>query len=124
MKTNKEILDDFGKEVVRNVFDDNYRYSKNILFDNTKWGEGKEFTEVFNKLSSEDKTVISKYFSESLKTTIFSFLSIFEENDQFKLYYEEGQEKVNLADISEMLKGEPIIENGWIDRFSEELKKD
>jgi len=30
----------------------------------------------------------------------------------------EDGKQVNLVEISEMLKAEPIIENGWIERFS------
>ena len=44
-------------------------------------------------------------------------------NEQFKLSYEVNNQKVNLAEISEMLKAEPIIENGWIERFSKEVNK-
>ncbi|WP_264847182.1 hypothetical protein [Capnocytophaga catalasegens] len=39
-------------------------------------------------------------------------LGIFEENEQFKLIYEENGKQVDLMKISEMLKAEPIIENG------------
>jgi len=124
MKSNKEILDEFGKEVIKNVFDDNFKYLKEILTGNTKWGEGKEFTNVFSKIDENDKLIIKKFFLEYLKTNIFSFLSIFEEKEQFKIYYENENQKVNLVEISEMLKAEPIIENGWIERFSKELKKE
>ena len=30
----------------------------------------------------------------------------------------------SLIEIREMLKAEPIIENGWIERFSKELHKE
>ncbi|GIZ16111.1 hypothetical protein RCZ03_21110 [Capnocytophaga catalasegens] len=49
---------------------------------------------------------------EILRTTMFSMLGIFEENEQFKLIYEENGKQVDLMKISEMLKAEPIIENG------------
>lgn len=54
--------------------------------------------------------------------TLFDFLKIFEEHPEFKIIYEENGQQVNLVEISEMLKAEPIIENGWIDRFSKEAK--
>jgi hypothetical protein len=51
---------------------------------------------------------------------LFDFLKIFEENPQYKLIYEENiGHQINLLEISEMPKAEPIIENGWIKRFSE-----
>jgi len=124
MKINQEILDKFGKIVVKSVFDDNFSYLNQILIGKTKWGQGKKYTNVFQKLENSDKKIIEEFFLEYLKTNIFSFLSIFEENEEFKLYYEENNQKVNLVEISEMLKAEPIIENGWIERFSKELKKE
>ena len=51
------------------------------------------------------------------------FLGIFEEHERFKLIYEEDEKQVNLVEISEMLKVEPIIENGWIERFSKYAKE-
>jgi hypothetical protein len=56
------------------------------------------------------------------KDTIFAFLGLFEENPVFKLIYEENKQQIDLSKISEMLKAEPIIENGWIQRFSQEIK--
>ncbi|MGG8496892.1 hypothetical protein ACQY1Q_10775 [Tenacibaculum sp. TC6] len=123
MKKNKEILDEFGKIFTNEVFDDNLKYSKQILNGTTKWGQGSEYIKAFQSLDKENKEVVEKFFIEYLKTNLFSFLSIFESHEEFKLYYEKGTQKVNLVEISEMLKAEPIIENGWIERFSKELKK-
>lgn len=124
METNKEILDEFGKIVVKSVFDDNFSYLKQILEGKTKWNQGEKYTNVFQKLEIEDRKIIEEFFSEYLKTNIFSFLSIFEDYDKFKIIYENNNQKVNLVEISEMLKAEPIIENGWIERFSKELRKE
>lgn len=123
MKENTEILDEFGKLVVSDVFDDNFKYFKEVLSGNTKWDIGKEYTTVFNKLNEADKKLIQLFFLEMLKTNLFSFLSIFENHDQFKLVFEDGIQRVNLVEISEMLKSESSIENGWITRFSKELNK-
>ncbi|CAL2106423.1 hypothetical protein T190115A13A_210077 [Tenacibaculum sp. 190524A02b] len=40
------------------------------------------------------------------------------------MYYEVNEQKVNLVEISELLKAEPIIDNGWIERFSKKLDND
>ena len=124
MKSNQEILDKFGKVIIENVFDDNYRYIKQIFSGNTKWNVGKEYTDIFNKLNIEDKKKLKTFFYEMLKTNIFSFLSIFENNENYKIYFEDDKKKINIDELSEMLKAEPVIENGWIDRFSKELKKE
>lgn len=75
-------------------------------------GTEKKLTEIFNKLTSEEKKIIYEYIMEILRTTMFSMLGIFEENEQFKLIYEENGKQVDLMKISETLKAEPIIENG------------
>ncbi|WP_440120995.1 hypothetical protein [Tenacibaculum sp. Ill] len=111
MKTNEEILDDFGKEVINTVFDFNYVMLKSNINNNLKKG-------------TLDNKKISFFSEETLRSVLFDFLKIFEENEEFKLYYEKDGQKVNLVEISEMLKAEPIIENGWIERFSKELKKE
>ncbi|MCK0158800.1 hypothetical protein MWU65_16535 [Cellulophaga sp. F20128] len=77
----------------------------------------------FLKLKEEEKKEINAYIQNVILSSYFNFLRIFEENEQFKIVYEEKGKQVNLVEISEMLKAEPIIENGWIERFSEELKK-
>ncbi len=120
MKSNKEILDEFGKEVVQQVFDDGFRYFNQVLENNTKWNTGEKFSHVFNKLSDEDKEIAREYIKEVLGSAIFSFLGIFEENTKFKILFEDAHQKVDLTEISEMLKAEPTIENGWIARFSKE----
>jgi len=39
------------------------------------------------------------------------------------LIYEENGQQINLVEISEMLKAEPLGENGWIERFSKYAKE-
>ena len=53
------------------------------------------------------------------KVVLDDFFKIFEESDEFKLVWESGNKRINLVEISEILKSEPIIEGGWIDRFSD-----
>ncbi len=108
MRTNKEILDEFGEKLIKTVFDFNYEIIKsNILFNYQK------------ETLKENIEVISR---ESIESLIFDFLKFFEENEEFKIYYERDNQKIDLVEISEMLKAEPIIENGWIERFSESFK--
>jgi hypothetical protein len=123
MKTNKEILDEFGQLVVENVYDDGVRYFYQILDGTTKWNSGEKYTEIFKKLPEKEKLIAKEYIHDLVSTSIFAFLKILEEHPQFKLYYQNNGQKANLIEISEMLKSEPIIENGWIARFSKELKK-
>ena len=91
MKTNQEILDEFGKILITNVCDFPLEIAK------------------------ENINEIIKEYSESI---LFNFLKLFEEHECFKLIYEENGKQINLVEISEMLKAEPLGENGWIERFS------
>jgi len=118
MKTNKEILDEFGKRLVNDVFDDSLGFINNDLKD---LKETPEFKNLFEKMNDLEFTEMKLYTKEVLTGALFKFLQIFEDNDEFKIYFTSKNQKVNLNEISEMLKAEPIIENGWINRFSKEI---
>ncbi len=119
MKNNKEILDDFGQKAINIVFDPAI---KNLLSLKSKENPPvifKDYVALFQKMNDQDFSVLKKYLQESMGNAIFNFLKIFEENEQFKIVYEENGQQVDLNKTSEMLKAEPIIDNGWIERFSE-----
>lgn len=80
----------------------------------------KDFSILFKKLDDKDFIVLKRYLKESLGSFMFNFLRVIEEHQEYKLIYEEDGKQVNLIEISEMLKSEPIIANGWIERFSNE----
>ena len=123
MKTNQEILDTIGEEIIKFSFDSaignllSLRIKENppVIF--------KEYVELFKKMNNKDFSILQKYLEESIGDTIFNILRIFEEDERFKLIYEENGKQINLVEISEMLKAEPLGENGWIDRFSKYAKE-
>ena len=123
MKTNQEILDTIGEEIIKFSFDPaignllSLRIKENppVIF--------KEYVELFKKMNNKDFSILQKYLEESIGDTIFNILRIFEEDGRFKLIYEEDGKQINLVEISEMLKAEPIIEDGWIERFSKYAKE-
>ncbi len=116
---NKKILDRYGKIVTNSVYDDAVSNFINLINGTTKWGIGKEYTEVLQKLNKEDQDQLLDYLKKTIGTVIFGMLGVFEENEEFKIIYESKGKQVDLVKISEMLKAEPTIEGGWIDRFSE-----
>ncbi len=118
MKSNLDILNTFGNLVAKGVFDNQYRFIRNRIEDLVQTDEYKN---LFLGMNIKQKEEIEFYTREILSGAIFDFLSLFEENPEFKLIYEEDGQQVDLTKISEMLKAEPIIENGWIQRFSKEL---
>ena len=120
MKSNNEILNEFGNLVVNEVFDNQYRFILNQIND---LAQTEEYRNLFSGMRVEQKKEIELYTQEILKGAIFDFLRIFEENSEYKIIYEKDGQQVDLNKISEMLKAEPIIENGWIQRFSQEINK-
>jgi len=118
MKQNVEILNQFGNLIVSEVFDNQYRFILNTVEDLSQT-EGYE--NLFLNMNDTQKKEIEHYTQEILKGAIFDFLRIFEETPEYKIIYEEDGHQVDLNKISEMLKAEPIIENGWIKKFSKEL---
>ncbi|MCA0365326.1 MAG: hypothetical protein LCH67_14890 [Bacteroidetes bacterium] len=121
MKSNKEILDHFGNLLACEVFDSQYRFILNEISD---LSQTDGYTNLFQKMNEVQKKEIENYTREILEGALFDFLRIFEEYPEFKIVYEENGEQIDLNKISEMLKAEPIIDNGWIKRFSKELKNE
>ncbi len=124
MKTNKEILEQFGKYVGSDAFDSSYGSIVEILNATCPNQMMQDKVELFSRFSSKEKKVIREYIYELISGTLFDFLRIFEEHPEFKIVYEENGQQVDLNKISEMLKAEPIIENGWIAKYSKELNNE
>lgn len=124
MRNNKEILDQFGRFIVQDCIDpgignlSSLRTKENppIIF--------KDYVELFKKLDENEFKVLKKYLTTSLESITFNILRVFEENEDFKIIYEENGKQINLVEISEMLKAEPMGENGWVSRFSKLIDKD
>ena len=111
--TEIEILDNFGKLFTK-AFDKSLAFSKNDLDDLRKH----RFKNLFSNMTSEQKTEFEKVSFNMLSGLLFGVLQIFEDNREYKIVYEADNKQVDLVKISEMLKAEPTIEGGWIDRFS------
>ena len=123
MKTNQEILDTIGEEIIKFSFDPAIGNLLSLRIKENPPMIFKEYVELFKKMNNKDFSILQKYLEESIGDTIFNILRIFEEDGRFKLIYEEDGKQINLVEISEMLKAEPIIENGWIERFSKYAKE-
>lgn len=121
MKSDTEILNDFGKFVAQDVFDSQYRFILNKVQD---LAQTEGYINLFEGMDRQEKLEMEYYTREILKGALFDFLRVFEEHPEFKIVYEEDGKQVDLNRISEMLKAEPIIEDGWIQRFSKELKNE
>jgi hypothetical protein len=118
MKENKDILDEFGQKAIKNIFDPAVNNLLSLKLKENPPLLFKDYCELFQRMDDLDFKILERYIMESIGNSIYNFLKIFEENDNFKLIYENDGQHIDLTKISEMLKAEPIIQNGWIDRFS------
>ena len=83
MKKNKEILDEFGKNLISEVFDNSMKF----INDDIKNLEKTEaFKNLFKNMNSLELSELRNYTNEISKGTLFNFLRIFEENNQFILF--------------------------------------
>ncbi len=121
MKTNQEILNLLGEIIIKDCFDPTYANIDSLKNKENPPQIFVDYSNFFKRLSSSDYNMLKKYFRESLGALLFDVLRVFEENPEFKLIYEEDGQQIDLTKISESLMAEPIIENGWIQRFSKEL---
>jgi hypothetical protein len=122
MKTDVEILDEFGQIVTRDVHDELFYF---ISSDLGILAQSEGVINLFANMSQIQKKELESYIDGLLTDSIFQFLKIFDENSQFKLIFEDEDGRVkDLNKISDMLKAEPLIENGWIQRFSRYKKSE
>ena len=119
MKSNAQILDEFGQLVTNEVFNKQYEFILNKV---EVLAQTEGYKNLFTGMNFEQKKEIEFYTSEILKASLFDFLRVFEENNTFKIVYENDGQQVDLNQISDMLKSEPIIKDGWIERFSKKIQ--
>lgn len=115
--TNAEILESFGKILMKDVRD--WVISN---FERDLSGVSKQAPKFFENLTAEQKQDIRTLVYETVDSTIHHFLFMLEQeadDDTFDLIYKEDKNHyVSLRDISDGLGGEPYTEDGWIEKFS------
>lgn len=77
MKTNQEILDEFGGIIINDIYDDSIRYFNQLIENKTKWGTGQIFSIFFNKLSVEDRKILKNLFRRVYKDFYIWFFRYF-----------------------------------------------
>ncbi len=112
---NKEILERFGQLMIEQAFDNHASLVKHDL---ETLKQTDRFKNLFSNMTLVQKSELEALSSEILSGLLFDFLQVFEEHEEFKIVYEKESGQVDLTTISEMLKAEPVIKGGWIDRFS------
>lgn len=108
MQSNKEILEEFGKILIDKAHDPVLEMISHNIKTNIQKAESPE--QLLRK--------IDQLLKDAFQSTMFQFLDIFEEREDYKLIYEENGKQVDLNEASGMLKGELYGEDGWMEKFS------
>jgi hypothetical protein len=123
MKTNEEILIEFGKLLVEKGFDwslsdfENLRtFSKSLKINDPQ-------ITYLQSLSKEDYEKLLTFIPYLLMIQLIGVLSIFQaEESQYRLIYNGNESNIDLATISDGLSTEVATEYGWVSQFSKVLK--
>ncbi|WP_298545372.1 hypothetical protein [uncultured Aquimarina sp.] len=125
MKSNKEILDDYGKKIISECYDPGITYIDQLRKKENPPFIIAEEANFIKSLSDEQVKGLKKIVHRTQNNFLFALFRIFEEKDEeYKMLYNDEGRVVDFVKISEMLKAEHLIENGWIARFSEFVKDD
>ena len=117
-KRGKEVLDLFGEKIISQILDRYYKWIQIEINDGIKNPTKIHFNDIFVKLNADEKKLLQQYILNHFDSFLFDMLGFFEENTEFRLYFENESERIDLSKESENFKAEPIINGGWIDRFS------
>ena len=117
----QKALTTFGQELMTEVRDRvlsdlNQTISGQMLSDSAQ-----QLHTKFEKLTDEDKSFFIDAIVQYVDLTIFKFLFMFEETDNWAVIDKEVAESNKLDDIAKLsdgLVGELFTEDGWIARFS------
>ena len=103
MKSNQEILDQFGKKIIDNCLDGLLNHFESIQKKENIPLVFKTKKEFLNSLDNNEYELFRKMLIDSVGMVFFEFFNLFEEKEDYKLIYEEDGKQVDLVKISEML---------------------
>jgi GH25 family lysozyme M1 (1,4-beta-N-acetylmuramidase) len=118
----KDILDKFGKYLIREVRDRTLEINELIMQGNMGSRENQALYKLTENLSDEIKVIINKYILKNVDSTLHYFLWLIEQHDDLDLTYYTDEQKLSpysLKEISDGLCGELYTEDGWIAKYSQ-----
>ena len=121
MKSNREILDELGEKIVYNCFDGLIKQMISIRNHTNPPIIFQEKADFLKSLDDYQFENFKKILRSNFEVSFYEFFKIFEECQEYKIIYEAHGVQMNLNEISEMLKAEILIDNGWMERFSREI---
>jgi hypothetical protein len=118
MRSNQKVLDFFGRKIVESCYDGSIKHIISLRNKIDPPLIFKEKSDFLKDLNGDQFETLKKVVGSTVEIVLAEFFNIIEENSEYKLIYEEDGQQVDLTKISEMLKAELFIEDGWIARFS------
>ena len=120
---NTKILNSIGESLITECFESSRKKFESVRNHKNPPEIYSELSNMLKRINNLDFAILEKGVVDVLSGYTFNILRFFEEqssnpNGKFRLIYEEDGVQYDLTEISENLKAEPIIEGGWIDRFS------
>jgi cell division protein FtsI/penicillin-binding protein 2 len=117
----QDILDSFGKVIIKDVRDSVLEISMAIARQTTINPNDKKKYSILSSLSSEQQEAVCDLLSETITCTIYEFLEAIEQNDEkARLLISKDGVEYDMAKISEKMGSEIACydDDGWIQKFS------
>lgn len=119
MENRREILDHFGKVLMKEVRDQTIDFMHRFIAERMKSEECKELHKEVQSFSQEQIETLKKFINHAVDSTLFNFFCMISWKEEFDLVmYDKDQKPISLEKISDELRGELFTEEGWIEMFS------
>jgi len=115
----KEILNNFGKILVKEVRDTVYRHFLKAIAGEMKSPSSIKIRENLSTLSHEQLELVKEAMLSTLDSSLHYFLWMIEQENNFDLIAINNNNFTSLKGISDGLCGELHGENGWVEKYSE-----
>ena len=103
-----------GKKIVEDVLDKaNEDYM--TLISNASYNSA--LSDKLKSFSQEQINLILELIPWITSGTICNTLYLFDQNEDMQIIVEYEGKKINLAEVSDWINGELLVEGGWLDRF-------
>ena len=118
MTKEKKVLNQFGKLLMEEVRD-GVIYDLHQIIEGNFVSEQNKYLQSIIKKSKIKKEDLEIIVTEMIDKTIFSFLFMFDMNEEFSIVANTGKTVKNLAEVSDGLAGEIYSDEGWIKKYSQ-----
>lgn len=117
---NENVLNYFGKILMAEVRDETITSWDMMLNGKMKGITAQQVREKIAGFSDEQLEVLTWLIPKITDTCLHNLLVMLEQNDEVKVFLNDGKINTDIKEISDGLECELYTEDGWIKRFSKE----